>query len=128
MNKNRSKIMAALFLLFLSAFCLTGCNKAADQGQSNKPLSIQTNPSQNDSNLKTFTLQELKTFDGKNGNPAYVAVNGKVYDVSKSSAWRNGLHAGYKAGEDLTNDMQNSPHGVRVLEGLPVVGKLANNQ
>lgn len=52
-----------------------------------------------------FTLEELKKYNGKNGNPSYVAVNGKVYDVSKSPLWKSGEHNGLKAGNDLTKDI-----------------------
>jgi len=34
--------------------------------------------------LMEFTLEDLKKFNGKNGTPAYVACDGKVYDVSDS--------------------------------------------
>ena len=72
-----------------------------------------------------LTLDQLKQYDGKNGNPAYVAVDGIIYDVSNVSAWKNGDHNGYSAGNDLTDIIKNkSPHGVKNLVGLPVVGKL----
>ncbi len=72
-----------------------------------------------------LTLDQLKQYDGKNGNPAYVAVDGIIYDVSNVSAWKNGEHNGYSAGNDLTDIIKNkSPHGVKNLEGLPIVGKL----
>lgn len=32
---------------------------------------------------KTFTREELAKFNGQNGQPAYVAISGTVYDVSK---------------------------------------------
>ena len=72
-----------------------------------------------------LTLDELKQFDGKNGNPTYVAVDGIIYDVSNVAKWKNGDHNGYTAGKDLTDIIKNkSPHGVKNLEGLPIVGKL----
>ena len=72
-----------------------------------------------------LTLDQLKQYDGKNGNPAYVAVDGIIYDVTNVKAWRNGEHNGYSAGNDLTDIIKNkSPHGVKNLEGLPIVGKL----
>lgn len=36
----------------------------------------------NVSNQKEFTIKELTKYDGSSGRPAYVAVNGIVYDVS----------------------------------------------
>ncbi len=72
-----------------------------------------------------LTLDQLKQFDGKNGSPAYVAVDGILYDVSNVGPWKNGDHNGYSAGNDLTDIIKNkSPHGVKNLEGLPIVGKL----
>ena len=72
-----------------------------------------------------LTLEQLKQYDGKNGNPAYVAVDGVIYDLTNVSAWKNGDHHGYTAGNDLTDIIKNkSPHGLKNLEGKPVVGKL----
>lgn len=73
----------------------------------------------------TFTPEELSKFNGKDGQPAYVAINGTVYDVSGKDAWKNGEHHGNLAGRDLTNILFNkSPHKDKVLGELPVVGKL----
>lgn len=75
---------------------------------------------------RIFTLEELSKYNGRDGNPAYVAVDGIVYDLTDSGAWRNGKHNGFTAGKDLTEEIKNiSPHGVKNLEGIPIVGKLA---
>ena len=72
-----------------------------------------------------LTLAELATYNGKDGQPAYVAVDGVIYDVSGYAKWKNGEHNGYSAGNDLTEIIKNkSPHGVAKLKGVPVVGKL----
>lgn len=74
---------------------------------------------------REFTPDELAEFDGKDGRNAYVAVDGVVYDLTDSAAWKNGQHNGFEAGKDLTDEIKNdSPHGVGNLEGIPVVGKL----
>lgn len=73
-----------------------------------------------------FTKQELAKYNGQNGQPAYVAVNGTVYDVSGKEAWQGGKHHGNLAGNDLTAALSKSPHGDKVLTGLPVVGKLVD--
>ena len=72
-----------------------------------------------------LTLDQLTQYDGKHGNPAYVAVDGVIYDVTNVPQWKNGEHNGYSAGNDLTDIIKNkSPHGVKQLKGIPVVGKL----
>ena len=72
-----------------------------------------------------LTLEELAKFNGKDGNPAYVAVDGIIYDVSASPAWKNGGHNGFEAGKDLTNEIKTiSPHGVVKLENVPEVGRI----
>ena len=76
---------------------------------------------------KIFTKNELAQYNGQNGQPAYVAVQGVVYDVSGKAAWQGGKHHGNVAGQDLTTVLLNkSPHGDRVLKGLPVVGKMSD--
>ena len=75
---------------------------------------------------KTYTLEELAAFNGKNGQPAYVAVEGIVYDVSNNPGWKDGQHVNYFAGMDLTELTKASPHGLDILKDVPVVGKLVN--
>ena len=75
--------------------------------------------------MKEFKLAELREFDGKEGKPAYVAQNGKVYDVSDSKRWKGGLHMNrHHAGNNLTTDIQAAPHDPSVLERYPQVGTL----
>lgn len=75
-------------------------------------------------NQPTFTLQELSKFDGKGGNPAYVAVNGTVYDVTNNATWAAATHFGLTAGKDLTNEFASCHAGQPILSKLKVVGKL----
>ena len=75
---------------------------------------------------KTFTREDLARFNGKNGARAYIAHQGKVYDVTDSPLWESGDHNGvHEAGWDLTDSLAEAPHQEEVLEGLPVVGTLA---
>ena len=79
--------------------------------------------------MKKFSKAELAKFDGQNGQPAYVAVDGTIYDVSGKDAWKGGKHHGNLAGRDLTDVLWNkSPHKDSVLSGLPVVGKLTDDE
>lgn len=76
----------------------------------------------------TFTLQELSKFDGKDSNPAYVAVNGIVYDVTNNAAWAAATHFGLTAGKDLTNEFASCHASQPILSNLRVVGKLVRNE
>lgn len=71
-----------------------------------------------------FTISELSNFNGTGGKPAYVAVNGVVYDVSNEATWGGSSHFGLIAGKDLTDEF-NKCHGmISVLSNLPKVGTI----
>lgn len=75
--------------------------------------------------MRTFNGKELAQYNGKSGAPAFIAYNGKVYDVSSSFLWRNGKHQVlHNAGVDLTDSHEQAPHGADLLEMFPVVGTL----
>ncbi|PKR76979.1 cytochrome b5 [Halalkalibacillus sediminis] len=74
---------------------------------------------------RDITVEELATFDGKNGRPAYVAVNGTVYDVTNNRAWAAATHFALPAGRDYTSEFATCHAGQQsILATLPVVGRL----
>ncbi len=74
---------------------------------------------------RRFTPDELRQYNGEGGAPAFVACNGKVYDVSPSFLWQKGRHQViHAAGTDLTRGLDQAPHGADLLERFPVVGTL----
>jgi predicted heme/steroid binding protein len=74
---------------------------------------------------KKVTRQELQENNGKNGKPAYLAYNGKVYDVSASSFWMEGDHMGmHDAGKDLTDELEMAPHRDETFKRVKLVGDL----
>lgn len=75
---------------------------------------------------RTFSRSELATYTGRNGQPAYVAVGGVVYDVTNNKAWALATHFGLQAGRDLTAEFA-SCHGAQqwILGTLTPVGRLA---
>lgn len=75
--------------------------------------------------VRVFTLTELSRYNGKNGNPAYIAVSGIVYDVTNNAAWAGATHFGLTAGKDLTQEFASCHAGQPVLSKLKVVGKMA---
>ena len=75
-----------------------------------------------------MTLDELSTYDGIDGARAYILVDGVIYDVTNSTRWNEGLHNGYQAGQDLTDAILGvSPHGISVLDNVPVVAFLSED-
>jgi predicted heme/steroid binding protein len=75
--------------------------------------------------LRKFTIKELEEYTGKNGKPAYVAYQGKVYDISQSSLWENGEHMGmHHAGKDITKEFELAPHGEEAFEKVKLFGTL----
>ena len=82
---------------------------------------------------KTFTAEELKKYNGKDGMPVYVAVDGIVYDLSKSKYWKSGEHMKmHAAGADLSAAIhEQAPkmihHDGKILEKMPKVGVLAKD-
>lgn len=74
--------------------------------------------------IKEFTLEELAKFDGKGGNPAYVAINGIVYDVTDQKSWGGGTHFGLYSGKDLSAAYNLCHTSSPVLSNLKTVGVL----
>lgn len=73
---------------------------------------------------RTFTDAALLKYNGKDGNPAYVAVNGIVYDVTNNAAWGGATHFGLVAGTDVTSQFASCHAGQQILSKLKVVGML----
>jgi len=72
-----------------------------------------------------MTPTELAQYNGNNGHPSYVAVDGIIYDVSKSPMWTNGTHAEiHQAGQDLSLALKKAPHIAALIERFPSVGRL----
>jgi predicted heme/steroid binding protein len=72
-----------------------------------------------------MTREELAGYDGREGRPAYVAVNGRIYDFTDSWLWKAGNHMQqHQAGQDLTEALLKAPHVRAVVERFPVVGRL----
>ena len=75
--------------------------------------------------LRKFTIKELEEYNGKNGKSAYIAYQGKVYDISQSGLWGGGEHMGmHQAGKDLTEELELAPHREEVFERAKLIGVL----
>lgn len=136
-----------LIVFFMAFFCyffyiekFYNPNKSSEKVQNGTTSEVSNSSSQNstsstpsvssdsasstyDNSIKTFTLAELSKYNGENGNPAYVAVDGDIYDLS--SVFTTGKHFSHYAGTELTNAFY-SYHAKRSLSKYPIVGKLVN--
>ena len=135
----KKKLWIIPAILLISLLVLQGCTPAAKEPAATataapeatvtdapvSPTAAPDEPAAQSDEL-VLTLDELSQYNGKDGSPAYIAIDGVIYDVSEVSEWFNGAHNGFTAGNDLTEEIKTiSPHGVSKLRGLPVVGKLA---
>ncbi|MFM7380649.1 MAG: cytochrome b5 domain-containing protein [Bacteroidota bacterium] len=74
--------------------------------------------------LPTYTRSELALRNGQDRPEIWIAWEGKIFDVTESRLWRNGKHYEHWAGQDLTEELADSPHGHRVFEGREPIGIL----
>lgn len=119
-------LLAALSALLMLTSCGAGVSPAST-GTTVSPASsdASSTTAAPDTTLKEFTVDELAKFDGQNGNPAYIAVDGNVYDVSNAAPWQNGSHFGkYTAGKDLSKAIVLVSHGKSRLSEVPIIGTL----
>lgn len=106
--------ISMITILLLMTLVVSACSN--DQTSTGSDVTAETS--------RVFTLEELASYDGQNGNEAYVAVDGVVYDVTDVPAWTGGEHNNNYAGQDLTEAIKKAPHGTSKLKGLTVVGTL----
>lgn len=121
-----------LSLVVIGAVVVTGGMLAYLSTQPNSsPVSLvtgsskKTNPAAN-----VISLDQLAQKNGVNGNDCYVAIDTRVYLVKGVASWEMGRHtpadSSVTCGKNLTQALQESPHGAKVLRKLPVVGTLQN--
>ena len=78
--------------------------------------------------MREMTLEELSKFDGKKTRITYIAYQGKVYDITESPMFEDGVHFDlHSAGKDLTEEMAGAPHGEEVFEYFSQVGSLKSS-
>ena len=106
-----------LVILLVLLVVLTSCASQTDNEDSN----VEENQPKIEEIV--YDKESLAEFNGKDGKPAYVAVDGVVYDVSDEPAWQTPHQGKYEPGKDYSKEMREAPHGLGKLEGLPVVGK-----
>lgn len=128
-------IWGAFYLLLVGGFIYVGSyyqrpvatqNRTTQTGTVSTSASASANAISNTtstSSVRTFSTSELAKYNGRNGQPAYAAINGTVYDFS--SVFINGTHHGWTAGQDVTNEFL-AQHNLSLLRSFTIVGTLTN--
>ncbi len=129
----KAKIFCVMIITVVAALALLGCSQELPSsveptdtpGGAAAQEDTATDEIVDETGMLSLTLEELAQYNGQDGMPAYVAIDGVIYDMSAIVPWAGGKHNGHIAGADLTEDLKTrSPHGVRVLELLPKVGTI----
>lgn len=119
------KIYLLIIMIVLVAALIVGCSSPAAENPAVSSPVVEEGEVAGVEDL-VLTVEELALYNGQDGKPAYIAVDGVIYDVSSVEYWSGGTHNGFTSGLDLTNEIKNiSPHGLVKLDGLPIVGRLA---
>lgn len=93
------------------------------------PLPLQRDGMPDSMVMRRFTKEELARYDGQDNRPAFIAFDGKVYDMSRSFLWQSGKHQVFHfAGTDLTNALAQAPHGSELIDRFPCVGVLVEEE
>ena len=124
MKKTLGVLAVLAAFAFLTVACAPAASDSAPAAAAPAAAAAATAPAVTSAEatpaLLQLTLEELKMYDGQNGNPAYIAVDGVIYDVTNVSPWSGGKHNGFTAGQDLTDAIKNvSPHGLAKLRAFP---------
>jgi len=112
------KKIIVFIVLSVFVFSLSACSSDELDGGSKQKEEVDNTTKE----LLNLTLEELAAYNGKDGNMAYISVDGIIYDVTIK--WNNGEHNGVMAGTDASTAINSSPHGKNILEDLEIVGEL----
>jgi predicted heme/steroid binding protein len=81
-----------------------------------------------ESTNRSYTLEQLAEYNGEEGTDCLVAVDGDVYLIEGFALWQMGEHVPSegraRCGLDLTEVIDESPHGRSKLNLLQKVGNL----
>jgi len=118
------KICLFLLMVALGLTAVTILHRRMREAARTIPLSQDA-----ESGVDEINNANLSRFHGSEGRPAYVVVEGRIYDVTESKKWPGGRHFGkHAAGADLTSALKGAPHGPEVLEAFPQVGEMAHEK
>ncbi len=74
--------------------------------------------------LPVYSRSQLALRNGQDREEIWVAYKGIIYEVTGSRHWRNGIHYLHWAGQDLTEELADAPHGDYVFKPMKMVGRV----
>ena len=74
--------------------------------------------------LKSYSRAQLALYNGQDKEKIWCSYNGDIYDLTHSKMWKNGHHYEHWAGQDLTDELKDAPHGEKVFSIFKIIGKL----
>ncbi|MFH5836335.1 cytochrome b5 domain-containing protein [Proteiniclasticum sp. C24MP] len=117
------KIIGGIMASLMSIALLAGCTTDSETPETPGETPMET-PAEGEDGLE-LTIEELAEYDGQDGNKAYIAIDGNIYDVTELPPWSGGVHNDFPAGQDYTEEIREvSPHGLSPIEDLEPVGKI----
>ncbi|MBO1263964.1 hypothetical protein J3A84_02765 [Proteiniclasticum sp. SCR006] len=117
------KIISGIMASLMSIALLAGCTTDSETPETPGETPMET-PAEGEEGLE-LTLEELAEYDGQDGNKAYIAIDGNIYDVTDLPPWSGGVHNDFPAGQDYTEEIREvSPHGLSPIEDLEPVGTI----
>lgn len=75
-------------------------------------------------NFPIYSRAQLALRNGSDRDEIWCAYQGLIYDITRSRLWRNGKHYEHWAGQDLTDELPDAPHGEWVFGKFEIVGRL----
>lgn len=112
-NRINLVLFGLAMLVLITAGCASADNDLPDSNDQDADVE------------QVFTMDEVAYYDGQEGRPAYIVVDGVVYDVTAVRQWTSGTHFSYEAGTDVTDALRDAaPHGRAMLNSATVVGRI----
>ncbi len=74
--------------------------------------------------LPVYTRSQLALRNGQDKPEIWIAFQKIIYDVTDSRLWRKGRHYEHWAGQDLTEELEQAPHTLKVFERFKAIGRL----
>jgi predicted heme/steroid binding protein len=84
--------------------------------------------STNNTNLPKISRRQLSLRNGQDHEQIWISYKNKVYDVTESRLWKNGKHYEHWAGQDLTEELKDAPHGIMVFDRFECIGILESSE